>query len=65
MDIQYLGSLFKNQSETVTQTELLIMITPYVIETEDVLEQYIASFKEKMIALRKEISTGREKRSFD
>jgi general secretion pathway protein D len=56
-DIPYLGVIFKHQSENTTKKELLIMVTPYVIDSEDVLDQYIRSFKDKMGALR----TGLEK----
>jgi general secretion pathway protein D len=51
-----LGWLFKSQTENTSKTELLVMITPYVIESEDVLQQYFMSFKEKMAELRKELS---------
>ncbi|MEN8142357.1 MAG: type II secretion system secretin GspD, partial [Thermodesulfobacteriota bacterium] len=47
-DIPLLGWLFKYQKEVNDKTELLVMITPYVIESEDVLEQYVSSFKTKM-----------------
>lgn len=53
-DIPGLGWLFKYQKETTTKTELMVMITPYVIESEDVLDQYLAQFKEKMDGVRKE-----------
>ena len=32
------------------------MITPYVIETEDVLDQYIKKFQEKVNSLRRTLS---------
>ena len=47
-DIPLLGWFFKYQKEVNNKTELLVMITPYVIESEDVLEQYVGSFKAKM-----------------
>ncbi len=55
-DIPVLGWLFKSASKTTRKTELLVMITPYVIETEDVLDQYIKKFQEKVHNLRKTIS---------
>ncbi len=58
-DIPVLGWLFKYQTETNDKTELVIMITPYVIESEDVLDQYISQFKLKMDELRGEL-TGAE-----
>ncbi len=54
-DMPGLGWVFKNESENITKKELLIMVTPYVIESEDVLDQYIRSFKEKMGDLRMEL----------
>lgn len=54
-DIPYLGWAFKNQSSNVVKKELMIMVTPYVIESEDVLDQYISSFKAKMNDLRADI----------
>ncbi|MBU0728267.1 MAG: type II secretion system secretin GspD [Proteobacteria bacterium] len=55
MDIPILGWLFKYQSEEVRKTELMIMITPYVIESDDVLDQYIKSFKEKTKNLKDDL----------
>jgi len=55
-DIPLMGWLFKYQSETNRNTELLIMITPYVIESEDVLDQYIREFKKKMNDLREKLT---------
>jgi len=54
-DIPYLGWVFKSQSSKTTKKELMIMVTPYVIESEDVLDQYIKSFREKMTDLRQDI----------
>ncbi len=54
-DIPLLGYLFKYESRELQKTELLIMLTPYVIETEDVLEQYIKEFQGKMGELRDEL----------
>ena len=56
-DIPYLGWLFKEKSVAQRKTELLIMVTPYVIENSDVLKQYIENFQEKMHGLRKELDT--------
>jgi len=54
-DIPLLGWLFKYQKDQVDKTELLVMITPYVIESEDVLDQYIRQFKEKMQELKRSL----------
>lgn len=51
-DIPLLGWLFKYQKEVGDKTELLVMITPYVIESEDVLSQYVKSFNVKMEEFR-------------
>jgi general secretion pathway protein D len=54
-DIPLLGYLFKYEGRTLVKTELLIMLTPYVIETENVLDQYIKEFQGKMNELRQEL----------
>ena len=54
-DIPLLGWLFKYQKEQVDKKELLMMITPYVIESEDALDQYARSFGAKMDELRKKL----------
>jgi general secretion pathway protein D len=59
MDIPLLGYFFKYKEESKAKRELLIMITPHVIETEDVLDQYIREFKEKVKGLREKMM-GRE-----
>ncbi len=51
-DIPLLGWAFKYEKQSNDKTELLVMITPYVIESDDVLEQYIKKFQEKMQGLR-------------
>jgi general secretion pathway protein D len=51
-DIPLLGWLFKYQKEEKRKTELLVMITPHVIESEDVLGQYVESFNAKMQEFR-------------
>ena len=55
-DIPLLGWLFKYQKDSTNKTELLVMITPYVIESEGVLDQYIQQFQDKMQELREELS---------
>jgi len=55
-DIPVLGWAFKSQSETVDKTELLIMITPHVIGSENVLEQYVREFNDKTRRLRAELT---------
>ena len=59
MDIPVLGYLFKYTKDSKAKRELLIMITPHVIETEDVLDQYIREFQEKVRGLRQKMM-GRE-----
>ncbi len=54
-DIPLLGWLVKYQREVKEKTELLVMITPYVIETEDVLSQYVESFNKKMGQFREQL----------
>ncbi|MHB1185892.1 MAG: hypothetical protein ACYC4A_14470 [Desulfobulbia bacterium] len=51
-DIPGVGWLFKYGKKSNAKTELLVMITPYVIESDDVLAQYIKKFQEKTQGLR-------------
>ena len=51
-DIPGLGWAFKYGKKSNAKTELLVIITPYVIESDDVLEQYVKKFQEKMQGLR-------------
>jgi len=55
MDIPFLGNLFKYQKDKEDKTELIVLITPYVIESEDVLDKYAQDFAEKMKQLRPEL----------
>ena len=55
-DIPGLGWLFKQKTISNKKTELMVMVTPYVIESEDVLDQYIAGFKEKVDGLRQDLA---------
>jgi len=55
MDIPILGNLFKYQKDSEDKTELIVLITPYVIESEDVLDQYTKDFEQKMNQLRPEL----------
>lgn len=54
-NIPFLGWLFKSHEEITDKTELIVLITPYVIESESVLDQYIERFQEKMNELRNEL----------
>ena len=56
-DIPWLGYFFKYESREKLKRELIIMLTPYVIETEDVLDQYIREFSGKMEQLRHELNS--------
>ncbi len=54
-DLPYLGWFFKSQQQSTTKTELLIMITPHVIESEDVLDQYVNNFRKKVTDIREQL----------
>lgn len=56
MDIPVLGNLFKYQKDHEDKTELIMIITPYVVESEDVLNQYSRDFEEKLKQLRPELT---------
>lgn len=51
-DIPLLGWLFKYENQDNKRTELLVTITPYVIESDDVLDQYARKFQDKMQGIR-------------
>jgi general secretion pathway protein D len=55
-DIPGLGWLFKAGGNKTVKNELLLMVTPYVIESEDVLDQYIKGFKEKVDGIRLDLN---------
>lgn len=55
-DIPYLGNVFKTKSRSSDKTELLVVVTPYVIESENVLDQYVKNFQQKVLELRTELT---------
>lgn len=59
-DIPLLGYLFRYKSQKVEKTELLIMLTVYVIESEQVLDQYVNEFKTTMDGFREELHSNNE-----
>ena len=48
MDIPVLGSLFSNTSNTLVRTELLVFITPRVVETDDELRALSVEMRDRM-----------------
>jgi general secretion pathway protein D len=61
-DVPLIGWLFKYESEKTVKQELLILITPYVIDSEDVFAQYIREFDKTMTEIRKELTTISKRR---
>ena len=47
-DIPILGSLFKNQSNNLTRTELIIVLTPYIIDGADTSRAVLEAFKSRL-----------------
>ncbi len=45
MDIPLLGALFRNQSDTITKTEIVIFITPHVVRADDRYKQWRGTIK--------------------
>ena len=62
-DIPLLGNLFKSHSNTSIANELLLMVTPHVIRTDEDLENMSRSLRGAMPALNKEIN--RRSQAFD
>lgn len=50
-DIPILGNLFKSKNKTKDKTELLVLITPYVIDNPDEASQMTKRFEEKLKAV--------------
>ncbi len=57
-DIPLLGYLFRYETQKIEKTELLIMLTLYVIESEQVLDQYVNEFKTTMDGFRDELHSN-------
>lgn len=55
-NIPGLGFLFNSHKSNATRTELVLMLTPYVIDSQDVLSQYDQAFRGKMADLRADLS---------
>jgi len=55
-NIPGLGFLFNSHKSNATRTELVLMLTPYVIDSPDVLAQYDQAFRGKMADLRADLS---------
>jgi general secretion pathway protein D len=47
-DIPLIGNLFKNKTDTIARTELLIAITPHVIRDDAQINQIAAEFRDRM-----------------
>ena len=54
-----LGWLFGFQSESIQKTELLLMLTPHVIEHIEEADLVTAEFKRKINDVQKEVKTER------
>jgi cell division septation protein DedD len=55
MDIPVFGRLFGSTSDDSTRTELIMLITPYVIRSQPESQQVTEEFKSKMNAVRNEL----------
>jgi general secretion pathway protein D len=47
-DIPILGNLFKTQSRAVNKTELIILLTPYIIDSRDTSRSVRDAFRSKL-----------------
>lgn len=47
-DIPILGSLFKNQSNSLTRTELIVVLTPYIIDGPETARAVLEAFKSRL-----------------
>lgn len=47
-DIPILGNLFKNQSTSLQRTELIVLLTPYIIDSTETMAQVRDAFRNKL-----------------
>jgi len=47
-DIPGIGQLFRSSSDTVVKTELIVLITPYIIDDDRVAEQVTEAFRDQL-----------------
>ena len=47
-DIPILGNLFKNQSQSLQRTELIVLLTPYIIDSSETAAQVRDAFRTKL-----------------
>ena len=47
-DIPILGNLFKNQSQSINRVELIVLLTPYIIDSSDTARQVRDSFRREL-----------------
>jgi general secretion pathway protein D len=47
-DIPVLGNLFKTQSQSINRTELIVLMTPYIIDGSETARQIRDSFRSKL-----------------
>lgn len=62
-DIPLLGNLFKSSSKGRNRTELIILLTPYIIESSETSRAVRDAFRDKLTGLRLEPSAQPEKES--
>jgi general secretion pathway protein D len=59
-----LGFLFRSTSRTLTQTELIVLVTPHVVQTIEEAESISREYIEKVTKLRERLQARREKNLF-
>ena len=66
-DIPYIGNAFKNKTDTIARTELLIAITPHVIKDRQQIDDVAAEYRDKLnLSTRPQRSAGPDRReNFD
>ena len=47
-DIPGLGNLFKSQSKSIDRTELIVLLTPYIIDSADAADQVRDGFRSQL-----------------
>jgi general secretion pathway protein D len=69
-DIPIIGNLFKNQSKQVSRTELIILLTPYIIDTPETAHAVRDAFKARLgdwanVPMNKAVPAGNDATAID
>ncbi len=58
-DIPLLGGLFRTTNEKDVKTELIVMVTPHIIRSEEDVDRILRDFQDRIKTIKKEIDEMR------